>query len=233
MELYYAPKIDATNLFQLSEEESRHLIRVLRHVAGDMVELTDGKGVIYKTVIETADARQCQLRIVETIHRGSGRGYQLEIAIAPTKNIDRYEWFLEKATEIGVDRIVPVVCRHSERKEIKEERLQRVLVAALKQSKQSMLPDLKPLCDFNTFISQEPVGQKFICTLDATTLLRDAYRPGQNASVLIGPEGDFNKEELNAAMEKGFVPVSLGTSRLRTETAGLMACSVVATMNQY
>ena len=175
------------------------------------------------------------MKIVKTELNGGKPNFRVHIAIAPTKNIERIEWFLEKATEIGINRVTPLLCRFSERKEIKAERLEKVMISAMKQSLKAYLPQLDELTRFNEFIQQPFDGQKYIahCDNQHRDLLRNKVIPGQNYLILIGPEGDFSTEEIELALKHGFQPVSLGESRLRTETAGLVACHTVNLLNQF
>jgi 16S rRNA (uracil1498-N3)-methyltransferase len=218
----------------LTAEESRHCLKVLRLRKGDKVQLLNGKGSIFQAVIQIPDPNGCQVEIVGEEHSEAVRPYHLSIAIAPTKSIDRFEWFLEKSTEIGIDRIVPLICRHSERRELKPERMERILVSAMKQSGQLLMPELVKPLTFDEFIIQPFTGDKFIahCEPDTRVELKKLIRPRTNGLVLIGPEGDFDPEEIRDALINGFVPVSLGDSRLRTETAGLVACHTFCLMNQ-
>lgn len=219
---------------QLNEEESAHCIRVLRYRSGDEIHMVDGVGGYYKGTIATADARACTVNVTERITEFGKRKYRLHIAIAPTKNIDRLEWFLEKATEIGIDEITPVICRHSERREVKVERLNKVIVAAAKQSIKAYIPQLNPATTLMNLLSTSFSGSKFICYVEAgkDALLKDAYIRNGNALIVIGPEGDFDREEVNMAGKAGYKAVSLGESRLRTETAGVVACNTVQIINQ-
>ena len=177
--------------------------------------------------------RSCQLEIIHQEAGDDQRDYQLRIAIAPTKNINRFEWFLEKCTEIGIDRISPILTEHSERKIIKEERLNRVITAAVKQSLKSFHPELDTLTNFKDFVKQPFAGQKFIAYVDRNVKdeLLTICKPGMDTLILIGPEGDFSQEEIESAKENGFIPVKLGPSRLRTETAGVVACHTVHLVN--
>ena len=233
MNVFYNAELPADSI-KLNVEESRHCIKVLRLRAGDHILLINGKGSIFEAVIRDADAKACILDIIREEKPGNSRSYHLTIAIAPTKNMDRFEWFIEKSTEIGIDRIIPLMCRHSERKEFKRERLDKILIAAMKQSGQLYLPDLNGMTPFRELINQPFAGDKMIahCDEGARNAFKHAFAPGNNVLVLIGPEGDFDPEEIKAALEKGFVPVSLGDSRLRTETAGLVACHTVCLVNQ-
>lgn len=232
MHVFYTPDI-ATNP-ELPEEEAGHCLRVLRLTTGDEVMLTDGKGSFYKAVISAAGGKRCQVKVTETLPQEKGWNGWLHIAMAPTKNMDRTEWFVEKATEIGLDELTFLNCRYSERKVIKNERIEKILVSAVKQSLKATMPVLNGMTDFNAFISHNRAGQKFIahCYEGEKPLLKDILRPGEDALILIGPEGDFSEEEVARAIEAGFRPVSLGKSRLRTETAALVAAHTLNLLNQ-
>ena len=232
MHVFYTPDI-ASNL-ELPEEEAGHCLRVLRLSIGDEIMLTDGKGCFYKAVISAASGKRCQVKVTETIPQEKGWNGWLHIAMAPTKNMDRTEWFAEKATEIGFDELTFLNCRFSERKVIKTERIEKILVSAIKQSLKARLPKLNEMIEFDQFIRQEFKGQKFIahCYEGEKPLLKNVLKPGEDALVLIGPEGDFSEEEVKKAIERGFVPISLGKSRLRTETAALVACHTLNLQNQ-
>ncbi len=231
MTLFYAPNIVPPS-HSFDREESAHIVRVLRLKEGDRVHLTDGKGTLYEGEILVAQPKHCEVTLLSHTLIPS-HPHTLHVAIAPTKNINRFEWFLEKATEIGIDEIIPLICAHSERKVVKTERLRKILVAALKQSLKSWLPALHEPQTFHALIRQGFVGQKFIayCETGSEELLQKVYIPGKSALILIGPEGDFSPEEVVKAMQEGFIPVSLGTSRLRTETAGVVACTIVNMVN--
>jgi len=233
MHLFYTPDLK-DDTYRLSEEESKHCIRVLRLTEGETLFLVDGKGLYCEAVITVAHPKACILKVVEKHHNYGKKEYQLTMGVAPTKNIDRYEWFLEKATEIGIDKIIPLVSRYSERKEIKPERLEKVMVSAMKQSIKAYLPILKPLQKFNEMIKTPFSGQRFIahCNEGTKVLLRDAVIKGKDVLILIGPEGDFSTEEVKLAINEGFIPISLGDARLRTETAALVACHTVNLINQ-
>jgi len=232
MNLFYSPNIKQP-IHQLPEEESKHIHRVLRMEEGDELFLTDGQGVMYRCEISSVSPKKCQVRILST-EETPANPFQLHIAIAPTKNINRFEWFLEKATEIGIDEITPLICAHSERKVVKSDRLNKVLIAALKQSLKSRLPQIHESVSFNELIHREFEGQRFIayCETGEEELLQKVYLPGSSALILIGPEGDFSPEEIEQAKQAGFIPVSLGNSRLRTETAGIVACTSFQLANQ-
>lgn len=231
MQLFYTPDIALTA--ELPEEEAGHCIRVLRLAEGDEIRLTDGKGYFYRAAIRRAHPKHCEVDILESWPQPPLWPFELHIAIAPTKNMDRMEWFAEKATEIGIDAITCLNCRFSERREIKPARLEKILVSAMKQSLKATLPRLTGMTDFKTFITQPFEGRKFIahCEEEEKTPLKHAYHPGENALILVGPEGDFSAEEIALALANGFEPVSLGESRLRTETAALAACHTIHVVN--
>lgn len=232
MHVFYTP--DIQNRSELPEEEAAHAIRVLRLEPGDEVMLTDGKGNFYRAEIATATNKRCLVNLLETIPQAPLWSGHLHIAMAPTKNMDRTEWFAEKATEIGMDELTFLNCRFSERKVLKTERIAKILVSAIKQSLKARLPRLNDMTDFKTFIAQPFDGQKFIahCHEGEKVPLKDIARKGEKALVLIGPEGDFSEEEVRLAEKAGFIPVSLGPSRLRTETAALVACHILNLKNQ-
>lgn len=232
MHVFYTP--DIQNRAELPAEEAAHAVRVLRLQAGDEVTLTDGKGNFYRAEISVASNKRCLVNILETQPQEPLWQGHLHIAMAPTKNMDRTEWFAEKATEIGFDELTFLNCRFSERKVIKTERIQKILVSAIKQSLKARLPLLNEMTDFDKFVRQPFNGQKFIahCYEGEKPLLRDVSKRGQDALVLIGPEGDFSEEEVKLAIEQGFQPISLGRSRLRTETAALVACHILNLQNQ-
>ena len=218
----------------MPEEEAGHCLRVLRLGVGDEVMLTDGKGFFYKAVITAATGKRCQVKVVETIGQAPLWNGHLHLAMAPTKNMDRIEWFAEKATEIGFDELSFVNCRFSERKVIKTERIEKIVVSAVKQSLKARKPLVNELTDFGKFIQQKFEGQKFIahCYEGDKPLLKDVLIPGNDAVVLIGPEGDFSPEEVQKAEAAGFRAISLGKSRLRTETAALVAVHIMNLFNQ-
>lgn len=232
MHVFYTP--DITTSPELPEEEAGHCLRVLRLSIGDEIMLTDGKGCFYKAIISAASGKRCQVKVTETIPQEKGWNGWLHIAMAPTKNMDRTEWFAEKATEIGFDELTFLNCRYSERKVIKTERIEKILVSAVKQSLKAAKPVLNEMTDFNSFITRDFGGQKFIahCYEGEKQLLKEVIHPGEDALVLIGPEGDFSEEEVEKAIANGFRPISLGKSRLRTETAALVACHTMNLLNQ-
>lgn len=230
--LFYSP--DIAHNRQLPEQESQHCTRVLRMKEGDKLTVTDGKGSFYRCTLVQPHPKRSIVHIDEQIDAPKSWNFNLHIAFAPTKNMDRNEWFLEKATEIGADRFTPLLCRFSERKEIKTERLEKIVVSAMKQSQQAVLPKLDEMTPFDAFITQSFDGQKYIahCYEEEKTPLAQHYKKGENALILIGPEGDFSEEEVNKAIANGFIPVSLGENRLRTETACLVAAHTIHVINQ-
>jgi len=232
MNLFYSPVVSLGGTF-LGEEESRHCTRVLRLGVGDTIHLADGTGNLFECVIRDANPKKCLVEVVSVKKEYKKRPFRLHIGIAPTKNNDRFEWFLEKATEIGIDEITPVLCTHSERNRIKNERMNKVLVAAMKQSLKAYLPVIHEAEEFARFIDREISGQKFIayCETEQEADLPKYYRKGETATVLIGPEGDFSPEEILLAKIHDFIPISLGESRLRTETAGIVACHTINLLN--
>ncbi|BBE16850.1 ribosomal RNA small subunit methyltransferase E [Aquipluma nitroreducens] len=233
MHIFYTPELSG-NTYTLDETESKHCIRVLRLEKGNEITLVDGRGGWFTAEIADPNPKRCAVNVIKSELNFGQRNFQVHIAIAPTKNIERIEWFLEKATEIGIDRVTPLLCRYSERKEIKNERLEKVMVSAMKQSLKAYLPQLDELTKFNDFIKQPFSGQKFIahCEEQHRELLKNTIKHGENYLILIGPEGDFSTEEIRLAIDAGFVPVSLGESRLRTETAGVVACHTFNLLNE-
>ncbi|GHT26307.1 ribosomal RNA small subunit methyltransferase E [Bacteroidia bacterium] len=232
MLLFYAPDI-VTNP-QLPEAEAQHCLKVLRMKISDIIHLTDGKGNFYQAEIADAHPKHCKLQLLETLPQPPLWKGKIEIALAPTKNMERIEWFAEKATEIGIDKISFLQCRFSERKDIKTERINKILVSAMKQSMKARLPELEEITDFKKFICKEFDGQKLIahCYPGDKELLSQVYNKTGNVLILIGPEGDFSEEEVAMAEAQGFVSINLGESRLRTETAALAACHTIHVVNQ-
>lgn len=231
MHLFYTPDIATT--LELPQDEAAHAIRVLRLAEGSEVMLTDGKGSFYRAEMDMISGKRCYVRIVETITPDPLWRGHLHLAMAPTKNMDRIEWFAEKATEIGFDELTFLDCRFSERRVVKTERVEKILVSAMKQSLKPTLPMLNGMTPFDKFVSQPFEGQKFIahCYEGEKEALLQALQPGENALVLIGPEGDFSPEEVRKAMTYGFRPITLGRSRLRTETAALVAVHMMNIVN--
>lgn len=233
MHLFYTPDINGEK-YILPEEESKHCTKVLRLETGDEVCLVDGRGGFYRCEIIRPEAKRCEVRCLEKKEHYGKRNFHLHIAIAPTKNIERIEWFLEKCTEIGIDEITPLLCEHSERKIIKPDRLEKVIVSAMKQSLKAYLPSLNPLTEFQVFIEEKRKGVKYIAHCDDGNKKRldEIYTPGNDVTILIGPEGDFSEKEILSALSHQFSPISLGESRLRTETAGIVACHSINFMNR-
>ncbi|MBQ8100321.1 MAG: 16S rRNA (uracil(1498)-N(3))-methyltransferase [Paludibacteraceae bacterium] len=231
MYLFYTPDIAVSCC--LSEEESAHCVRVLRYTRGDEILLTDGCGFTYTARITNPHPKHCEFEVLSRELQHPSHKFRLHIAIAPTKNIERMEWMVEKCTEIGVDEITPLLCRFSERKQIREDRLQKIVLSAAKQSLTPYLPRLNPLTDYDSFIRNAHEETRFIahCYKEDKHELKDEIRKGRSCLILIGPEGDFSQQEVDDALALGFVPVSLGNSRLRTETAGVVACHTAILMN--
>ena len=231
MQLFFQPDIVSGSLF-LDEEESRHCVKVLRKREGDEINIIDGRGGIYLATIEQAHPKKCTFTIKETTI-DIRRPYHIHIAIAPTKNADRIEWFVEKAIEFGVNKITFLDCDNSERVKVNIERLQKKAISAMKQSLNLWLPRLMPVQDFANVCETSEADQKFIAYVDDAipSHLKVAAAPEKRYLILIGPEGDFSGREIEIAVGKGFVPVSLGKSRLRTETAGLAACHIFNLVN--
>lgn len=234
MQLFYTSDIDpnATS-HTFDREESKHIIKVLRKKEGDTIHITNGLGFLFTTEISLASDTKCTVRIVDTSHQ-QPLPYRLHLAVAPTKMNERYEWFLEKATEIGIHEITPILCEHSERTVFKAERMEKILIAAMKQSNQLYLPKLNPALSYKNFIDQEQIGQKFIAHCDEShkLTLKSQLQKNQDVTLLIGPEGDFSVKEIEIALTKRFIPVTLGTTRLRTETAAVVACHSVVFNNE-
>jgi len=230
---FYSPDISG-NLHSLNKEESSHAVRVLRLKKGDTVHLTDGRGGLYRAEITENNHKKCAVKVIDVQKEYGKRDFYLHIAITPTKNISRFEWFLEKAVEIGIDEITPVICEHSERKVLKTDRLSKILIAAMKQSLEAYLPKLNEAINYADFVRLGFDGQKFIAHYSEKVKesLQKEYKPGNNALILIGPEGDFSQNELELAVKNGYQPVGLGKSRLRTETAALVACHTINLLNE-
>lgn len=233
MHLFYTPDISG-DLYELNAEESKHCIKVLRLQKGDVIQLIDGRGGLYEAQIVNPDPRRTSLKVIKHVEEYGKRNHYLHIGIAPTKNIERLEWFLEKATEIGIDEITPIICDRSERKEIKPERLNKIITSAVKQSLKAYHPKLNPAVKYkdfvkgisgNCFIAHCMAGDKVL--LSTGNLIKNSHY-----TILIGPEGDFSPEELQLALSKQCKPISLGNSRLRTETAALEACFEINFLNR-
>ena len=233
MNIFFASNI-VGDVLEFDEEEIRHL-QVLRYSREDQIQVVDGKGNWYVAELLDLSKKRAVAKVIEHTSSPQRKPYHLHLAIAPTKNIDRLEWFLEKATEIGVDEITPILCRNSERTQIRLDRLEKILLSAMKQSLKVFLPKLNPLTPLKTFIQEQENfdGQKCIAwiTDPPAALLQQTYQPGQSVIVVIGPEGDFAPEEIELATQCNFSPVSLGQSRLRTETAWVVAVHTIELMN--
>jgi 16S rRNA (uracil1498-N3)-methyltransferase len=235
MHLFYTPDIDPSNQqYFLNEEESKHCTRVLRLGKGAGLQLIDGKGGLYTATILDPHPKRTTLQIISVTNNFNKRNHYLHIAIAPTKNIERVEWFLEKATEIGIDEISFIICKRSERKDIKLERLNKVVTSAVKQSLKAYHPVLNEPVSLSSLLAQPFEGRKFIahCEKTGKTSIKAELKTGGRYLILIGPEGDFTTAEIDEALQNGFKAITLGESRLRTETAALEACFEVNFLNR-
>lgn len=234
MQLFYNPNINEnTTQFSFEKEESRHIVKVLRKQVGDTLHITNGEGWLFSAEISIPNINKCTAEIVSKTLQPKPK-YNLHLAVAPTKMNDRYEWFLEKATEIGIDSVTPIFCDHSERKVIKPERFERIIQSAAKQSLTCYLPKLNEAISFKNFIAQDFKGHLFIAHCEETDKksLKNELEPKQDITILIGPEGDFSTKEIELALQNKFIPVTLGETRLRTETAAIVACHSVAFVNE-
>lgn len=230
---FYAPDILTTHT--LPESDSQHCVRVLRMREGDELEVIDGRGHRYRCTLTSAHSKHATVNIIESIDAPLPWTQHITVAVAPTKHMDRMEWMVEKLTEIGVNRIVPLLCRRSERKEIKVERLEKIAVSAMKQSLKSVLPEVTPMTALPDILNDYSDTQRFIAYCDPSIprqLLSYRYKPCKSAIIIIGPEGDFDPAEINKALELGWQPVSLGDNRLRTETAAIVACDTFHIIDQ-
>ncbi|MBD0824485.1 16S rRNA (uracil(1498)-N(3))-methyltransferase [Aestuariibaculum marinum] len=234
MQLFYNPDItENTSQFSFEKEESKHIVKVLRKKIGDTLHITNGNGWLFTAEITVADIKNCLVNITSKTLQPK-RNCNLHLAVAPTKMNDRYEWFLEKATEIGIESITPVFCDHSERKVIKADRFEKILQSATKQSLNCYMPKLNKAISFKEFITQNFEGDLFIAHCEETDKksLKQELKPNTNVTILIGPEGDFSSKEIELAIANKFIPVTLGETRLRTETAAIVACHSVAFVNE-
>jgi 16S rRNA (uracil1498-N3)-methyltransferase len=231
MNLFYQPLIPEGILY-LDPEESRHCTKVLRKKPGDRIRITDGKGVFYEAIILKTDDRQCSFEIEQKIEEPA-RHHSIHIAISPTKNPDRIEWFVEKAIEFGVDKISLMACEHTERTHLKNARLEKIAVSAMKQSLNATLPVIQGIHPFTDIVASAQESGRFTAYVDGSNPhhLKDVATREKSCLILIGPEGDFTQEELGLALQHNFQKVSLGQSRLRTETAGLAACHILNLIN--
>ena len=233
MQLFYNNTLtQSCTEIKFSREESKHIAKVLRKKEGDILHITNGLGSLFTACIVFSNPTQC-IASIQSFEEQSKKNYRLHLAVAPTKMNDRYEWFLEKATEIGVDEITPIICDHSERKVIKGDRFERILQSAMKQSLQYYLPKLNPAVSFSDFITQPNTDQLLIAHCEETKKqsLKDVLQLKSNTTILIGPEGDFSSKEIELALTSGYTPVTLGETRLRTETAAIVAAHSVALLN--
>lgn len=230
---FYAGDIETSGI--LPESDSQHCARVLRMQSGDIVEVVDGRGGVFTCRIVTAHPRRTEIEIVSRVDLPKVWPGSITLAVAPTKHLDRMEWMVEKLVEIGVDRIVPLRCRRSERKEIKTERLEKIAVSAMKQSLKAVLPEVSPMMQLKDFLASVSSQGRYMGYCDDAVerrLFARAYKPGADTTILIGPEGDFTPDEVDSALAAGFVPVTFGDNRLRTETAAIVACDTCHIVNQ-
>ncbi|MGZ9675565.1 16S rRNA (uracil(1498)-N(3))-methyltransferase [Flavobacterium sp. GNP001] len=234
MQLFYNPTInETTEVFSFDKEESKHIIKVLRKKDTDILHVTNGLGFLFTTEITLASDSKCTVK-VNSFTKADQPNYNLHLAVAPTKMNDRFEWFLEKATEIGIHEITPIICDHSERKTVNVERFEKIILTAMKQSNALFLPKLNPAISFKDFIKQHQNGTKLIAHCEETDKksLKSILQKDTNYTILIGPEGDFSNKEIQLALENTFIPITLGTTRLRTETAAVVACHSIAFTNE-
>ena len=235
MQLFYNPAISSEDKEVIfPKDESKHIVKVLRKQEGDNLNITNGKGFLFSAEIIEANHNKCKAKIT-AVEQERDKKYHIHLAVAPTKMNDRFETFLEKATEIGLDKITPIICDHSERKVVKINRFERVLQSAMKQSLHYSIPEISEAISFQEFIQQEQNEQKFIahCEENDKKSLQKELEPGKNYTILIGPEGDFSSEEIKSAIKAGFIPVTLGNTRLRTETAAIVAAHTAALINEF
>ena len=234
MQLFYNPNINkTTESFSFDKEESKHIIKVLRKKDTDILFVTNGSGLLFKTEITLASDNKCTVKIIATEKTDASK-FHLHLAVAPTKMNDRYEWFLEKVTEIGIHEITPIICDRSERKVVNKERFEKIILTAMKQSNVLFLPKLNEAITFKEFIKHKNDGLQLIahCEESNKKSLKSVLKPNENVTLLIGPEGDFSEKEIALALENNYIPVSLGDTRLRTETAAIVACHSVVFVNE-
>ena len=234
MQLFYNSTInETTETFSFDREESKHIIKVLRKKDGDILFVTNGLGFLFKTEIVLASDSKCTVQMV-SFEKAAAAPFQLHLVVAPTKMNDRYEWFLEKATEIGIQEITPIICDRSERKVINIERFEKIILSAMKQSNELYLPKLNPAISFKEFMKQKNKGLQLIAHCEETDkkTLKSVLQSNTDVTILIGPEGDFSEKEIALALEQNYIPVSLGNTRLRTETAAVVACHSVVFFNE-
>lgn len=230
MQLFYNSQITQnTSQFTFDKIESRHIVRVLRKKEGDVIYITNGLGQLFSSKVLVANDKKCLVKISEVENHPKPWNYYLHIAIAPTKLNDRFEWFLEKATEIGIDEITPLLCQRSERKVLKDDRLEKIVITAMKQSVKAYKPKINSLTKYADFIKNDFEGSKLIahCENNPKPSLKSKLNNANSFTILIGPEGDFSPDEIALAINNNFEPIHLGKSRLRTETAGIVACHTI------
>ena len=234
MQLFYNINInETTENFSFDKEESKHIIKVLRKKDTDILYVTNGLGLLFKTEITLASDSKCTVKII-SFEKSVTPKFHLHLVVAPTKMNDRFEWFLEKATEIGIHEITPIICDRSERKVINTERFDKILLTAMKQSNVLFLPKLNNAIPLKEFLKKKQQGLNFIAHCEETDkkTLKTALKPNENVTILIGPEGDFTEKEIELALDSNYIPVSLGNTRLRTETAAIVACHSVVFVNE-
>ncbi|MBW1655050.1 16S rRNA (uracil(1498)-N(3))-methyltransferase [Flavobacterium quisquiliarum] len=234
MQLFFNPNIDeTTESFSFDKEESRHIIKVLRKKDSDILHVTNGSGLLFETQITLASDNKCIVEVL-SITNAEKPKFHLHLAVAPTKMNDRFEWFLEKATEIGIQEITPIFCDRSERKVINRDRFEKIILSAMKQCNETFLPKLNEAISFKEFIKQKNEGLQLIAHCEETDKksLKEVLKPNENVTILIGPEGDFSEKEIALALENNYKPVMLGNTRLRTETAAVVACHSVVFFNE-
>ncbi|TAL64263.1 MAG: 16S rRNA (uracil(1498)-N(3))-methyltransferase [Bacteroidetes bacterium] len=234
MQIFYAPDING-EIYTLDEKESKHIVRVLRMKKGTGVRLIDGRGNLYNGIINNPDQKKCSIAITGITRDFEKRNWRLHIAISPLKNPERFEWFIEKSVEIGIDEITPLICRNTEKPGIKEERINNLIISAMKQSLKAERTVLNNPASFNDFVNSDIKGKHIIAHCNDTfkrSKIQEVYSKNEDVTILIGPEGDFTREEIESAILKDYVSVHLGHSRLRTETAGVAACHSIYFINQ-
>lgn len=234
MQLFFNPNIDeTTESFSFDKEESRHIIKVLRKKDSDILHVTNGSGLLFETQITLASDNKCTVEVL-SITNAEKPKFHLHLAVAPTKMNDRFEWFLEKATEIGIQEITPIFCDRSERKVINRDRFEKIILSAMKQCNETFLPKLNEAISFKEFIKQKNEGLQLIAHCEETDKksLKEVLKPNEDVTILIGPEGDFSEKEIAFALENNYKPVTLGNTRLRTETAAVVACHSVVFFNE-
>jgi 16S rRNA (uracil1498-N3)-methyltransferase len=234
MQLFYNPNIDeTTENFSFDKEESKHIIKVLRKKDSDILFVTNGSGYLFETEITLASDSKCTVKVL-SFEKKPAPKFHLHLAVAPTKMNDRYEWFLEKATEIGISEITPIICDRSERKVIKNDRFDKIILTAMKQANELYLPKLNEAITYKEFLKHKNEGLQLIAHCEETDkkTLKSVLKPNESVTLLIGPEGDFSEKEIALALENKYVPVSLGNTRLRTETAAIVACHSVVFFNE-